>query len=131
MHGRRKPSASDHFPLGAFVPARLEKLTIRPAAHSERFGAHGVLVISNIVFLRKTIQLRIAYGLLAVIALSTIAYDARVRSGRRAEISQAGRPQSREPEAPLLITPLAQSPFPEARPSSVSDGKPGVARNSS
>ena len=116
---------------GDSVPARPGKLTARAATYNKQCGAHGVLVISSVVFLPRTIKLRIAYGLLAAVAFSIIAYDAHVRSDRSANNSQAGRVQTLEPAAPLLITPLAQSPFPEARPSSVSDGKPVVARNSS
>jgi hypothetical protein len=83
------------------------------------------------MFIRKKTKLRIAYGLLAVTALSVVAYDAEVRTQQSFHntSTEAERAMMRRPAAPLPILPLAQSPFAEARPSLVAANRVEPARN--
>ena len=87
-----------------------------------------MLVISIIMFVRKKTKLRIAYGLLTLTSLSVFVYDAEVRSDSSIRNSQAQLAQFRKEPAPLPITPLAESPFPEARPGVITAGEPRIAR---
>jgi hypothetical protein len=82
------------------------------------------------MFVRKKTKLRIAYGILTVTSLSVLAYDANVRSDLRFQNTEALRAQFREP-VPLPITPIAQSPFPEARPSISAPNQPLLANGGS
>jgi hypothetical protein len=68
------------------------------------------------MFVRKRTKLRIAYSLLTITSLSIIAHDAQTRGNLRTGPSEAHRAQFDRTSAPLPITPLAQSPFDEARP---------------
>lgn len=92
--------------------------------------ARKMLIISIIMFVRKKTKLRIAYGILTVTSLSVLAYDANVRSDLRSQSSEALRAQFREP-VPLPITPIAQSPFPEARPGISAPNQPVLAKSES
>ena len=86
-----------------------------------------------IMFVRKKTKLRIAYGLLTFTALATIVRDARLRGALPLANTQGGRIISQGSAVPLAITPLAESPFPEARPNRA-DAKNALAtlrRNSS
>ena len=83
------------------------------------------------MFVRKKTKLRIAYGLLTVTALSVVAYDADVRSDLHYHSTQAERALTHEPAAPLPILPLAQSPFPDARPSALASITSDKARSAS
>ena len=70
------------------------------------------------MFVRKKTKLRIAYGLLTFTALTVIARDARSRNAPQIP-SMEMRPIVSQETAPTLgITRLADSPFPDARPSS-------------
>lgn len=89
--------------------------------------ARSVLIISIIMFVRKKTKLRIAYGLLAVASLSIIAHDAHLRSSSPVGSREAQRAQFARPPVPLPITPLAQSPFPEARPGHTITSEPAIA----
>lgn len=75
-----------------------------------------MLIISINMFVRKKIKLRIAYSLLIVSVLAAIAHDARLRSSLPLSSTQTQPDKSPELALPFTITPLAQSPFPEARP---------------
>ena len=87
------------------------------AATDER--AREVLVIFIIMFVRKKTKLRIAYGLLTFTAFTVIAHNARSRSSLPVP-SMEGRPIASQEMAPSpAITRLADSPFPEARPTSM------------
>lgn len=70
------------------------------------------------LFVRKKTKLRLAYTLLTLTGFSVVAYDAQSRNDAHAQSIRDQRTQSARPAAPLPITPLAQSPFPEARPES-------------
>ena len=78
-----------------------------------------MLIIAIMLFVRKKTKLRIAYAVLTLTGFSVVAYDATVRNELQIQNARAPRTQSARPAAPLPITPLAQSPFPEARPESV------------
>ena len=86
-----------------------------------------MLIISIIMFLLKKTKVRIAYCLLGVASISIIAHDANDRGISRAGSSEAQRAQLARPTAPLPITTLAQSPFPEARPGYTSIPEPAIA----
>lgn len=75
-----------------------------------------MLIISIIMFLRKKTKLRIAYGLLAVTAISVIAHDADTRAHLDFHSTLAERAMHRAPAAPLPILPIAQSPFRDEMP---------------
>ncbi len=75
-----------------------------------------MLIISIIMFVRKKTRLQIAYSVLTIGSLSTIVYDARQRSERPPDGSEAQRVLATKLTAILPITPLALSPFREARP---------------
>ena len=99
-----------------------------PLAGKGQRGARCVLIISIMMFLRKKTKLRIAYSLLPITSLSVVVYDAEVRSDLGVRVNQAQHVQFHRPPEPLPITPLAQSPFPEARPESTSVREPAIAR---
>ncbi|MEO6738696.1 MAG: hypothetical protein ABIP20_00485 [Chthoniobacteraceae bacterium] len=80
------------------------------------------------MFVRKKTKLRIAYGLLTLTSLSVFVYDAEVRSDSSIRIGEAQPAQFSKEPTPLPITPLAESPFPEARPGALTAGKPRIAR---
>ncbi|MEO6784868.1 MAG: hypothetical protein ABI318_01940 [Chthoniobacteraceae bacterium] len=65
---------------------------------------------------RKRIQLRIAYCLLTASAISVVACDEHSRTESLSRIAETQRVHYVEPKPALPITPLARSPFPEARP---------------
>lgn len=75
-----------------------------------------MLLISITMFVRKKTKIAFAYGVLAASALSVTTYDACLRSAPPRHRTQAGRFDAAEPALPLGITPIAESPFPEARP---------------
>ena len=83
------------------------------------------------MFVRKKTKLRIAYGLLTITALSVVEYDADVRSDLRYRSTQAERAQMSEHTAPLPMLPLAQSPFPEARPNAFAANTSEMAHSAS
>ena len=87
-----------------------------------------MLIISIMSLLRKKTKLRFAYSLLAMTSLSLIAHDAKVRSDLCVGSSEAQRTQFIRPAPPLPITPLAQSPFAEARPGSILPRETAIAR---
>lgn len=89
--------------------------------------ARSMLIISIIMFVLKKTKVRIAYGLLAIASISIIAQDANARGKSSATSSEAQRAQFARPPVPLPITPLAQSPFPEARPGYASIPEPAIA----
>jgi hypothetical protein len=82
------------------------------------------------MFVRKKTKLRIAYGLLAITALSVIAYDADARTHLNLQGTMAEHARVREQAAPLPILPLAQSPFRDAQPdASVASNESQPARS--
>ena len=81
--------------------------------------AREVLVISVLMFVRKKTKLRIAYGLLAFTAFTVLAHDARSRSALPVPSTESRPIASQEIAPALAITRLADSPFPEARPTSM------------
>ena len=100
---------------------------IFPAPHSAMRKAQTMLIISIIMFVRKKTKIKIAYILLASASLSIVGYDASLRSNPSVGSSEAQRAQAARPPMPLPITPLALSPFPEARPGHALASGPAVA----
>ncbi len=68
------------------------------------------------MFVRKKNKLRIAYALLTATAFAAIAHDTASRDALALSASRDQQRPATETRAPLAITPLAQSPFSEARP---------------
>lgn len=85
-----------------------------------------MLIISIIMFVRKKTKIRIAYALLTASSLVAIAHDAQLRNAPPPATPRATETASR---APLEITPLAESPFPEARPNYLQGGGTGLTKN--
>ena len=83
------------------------------------------------MFVRKKTKLCIAYSLLTFSALAIIAHDASLRSALPLPSMQAGRIIPPEPAPPLAITPLAESPFPEARPNRMDASAAALAHHES
>ncbi len=67
------------------------------------------------MFVQKKTKLRLAYAVLAFIALAVGARDAHLRSTASISSPAAERSGSQTPALPLAILPIADSPFPEAR----------------
>lgn len=66
--------------------------------------------------IRKPHALCIAYSTLAVTGLSIFCHDMSIRKERASALTTAVRSVPRAPSGTFRITPLAESPFPEARP---------------
>jgi hypothetical protein len=78
--------------------------------------AHEMLIISIAMFVRRKTSLLCAYCLLGMSALAVVAYDAHRRGDFSLQVVQAAPIGSAERPQPVPFAPIAQSPFPEARP---------------
>jgi len=82
-----------------------------------------MLIIVITMFVRSKTSLLCAYCLLGVSALAVVAYDAH----RRGELSRQDAPTApvgiAERPQPVPFAPIAESPFPEARPDRLAAGE--------
>lgn len=86
-----------------------------------------MLIISIIMIILKKTKIRIAYCLLGITSISITGYDANERVRSSVGSSEPHRTHLDPHPASLPFTPLAQSPFPEARPGYSSTPEPTVA----
>jgi hypothetical protein len=85
--------------------------------------AHEMLIIAIAMFVRRKTSLLCAYCLLGMSALAVVAYDAHRRGELTLQNVQAAPVGIAERSEPVPFAPIAQSPFPEARPDRLAAGE--------